>query len=220
MDIRIEQAILKTLVYSDSFSCPLNSSDLYKFLISESPFSFDAFNAGLKSLVDGRRVETRAGFYFLFGRGSLVEPRRKLEEISREKINRTRWLMKLISFLPWVRLVGITGALSYYMSPPKDDIDLMIVTSKGRMWLTRFLVFIFLKILGRKRDDKSPVSNGAFCVNLWCDEVNLTVAEAERDLVVAYDLSHLIPVINKGEIYQEFIRANIWLKTYLPNWSY
>src|SRR3989338_8608730 len=170
MDNQIEQAILKTLSYSDLFNYPLKFNDLYKFLISETPVSSLELNINLKLLVDTFRVETKEGFYFLFGRGSLVEPRQKLEEISQKKINHSRWLLKIISFLPWVRLVGITGSLSYYMSPYKDDIDLMVITSRDRMWLTRFLVFIFLKILGRKRDDKRPSSGGAFCVNLWCDE--------------------------------------------------
>lgn len=217
---KIEAAILKTLIYSDLFDCPMKLEDLRKFLVSDVVVSLSELEEKLKFLKENAQIELENGFYCLPSRRQLAEEGRKREAVSTLKIKRLNKWARIISLFPWVKMVGITGALSYYNSDPGGDIDLMIVTSKGRMWLTRFFVFLFLKLSGRKRGESQSTTGNKICVNVWCDVDNLIVPQAERDLVVAQDVAHLIPVINKEGTYEKFVRANLWVKSFLANWNY
>lgn len=216
---KVESAILKTLIYSNLFDCPMKAEDLHKFLISGAAVSLPELNNNLKFLEETGQIEFDNGFYCLPSRCQLVQERRKREAVSAQKIKRLNFWVKVFSLLPWVKMVGITGALSYYDSGPFDDIDLMIVTSKSRMWLSRLIVFLFLKLLGRKRGESQSKTGNKICVNVWGDEDNLSVPLPERDLVVAHDVAHLIPLVNKNGTYQKFIQDNLWTKIFLPNWN-
>lgn len=214
----ISRAILKTLVYGDLFSCGLTLEGFHKFLISDVAVSLVDLTFDLDLLREKGQIDFEDGFYFLpSGRQSLSNQKEK-RRVSEEKIKGiTKWV-RTLSFFPWIKMVGITGALSYYNSRVGDDVDLMIVTSKGRMWLTRFLVFTFLKMVGRKRGEITSSIGNKICVNVFCDEDNFSVPEIERDLVVAYDLAHLIPVVDKGGTYAKLIQSNLWIKIFLANW--
>lgn len=215
----LEMALLKTLAYADLFYFPLKFEELGRFLISSRTLSADLLLRGVDQLVAAGKVGQESGYYFLSGQNSLVKIRREREIISRKKIASAARILKLIGLWPDVKLVSLTGALSYYNSRVGDDVDVMVITSPGRLWLTRLAVFLLLKLLGRKQNEKRPARGDRLCVNLWSDSENLAVPDGERDLVVASDIGHLRPVVNKNQTYEKFIEANLWLKTFLPNWK-
>ncbi len=212
--------ILNTLIYGDIFKFPLKISELQKFLISPFPVSREDLEGSLKGLCAQNLVENKNGFCFLPGRENFIRERLNREAISKAKLNGAKRIIKFISFLPFVKMVGLTGDLSYGNGGPGSDVDLMIVTSTDRMWLTRMIIFSLLEILGLKMNDKKRVDGTRICVNVWCDENNLRITENEHDLVLASDVVHLIPLVNKESTYEKFISSNLWLKNYFPNWNY
>ena len=42
-------------------------------------------------------------------------------------------------------MIAITGSVANYDAEENDDIDLLIVTEKNRLWITRGFVFLILK---------------------------------------------------------------------------
>ncbi|MFH0863599.1 MAG: hypothetical protein V1858_00710 [Candidatus Gottesmanbacteria bacterium] len=234
------QAVLKTLVYADIFDYPLNFEELHRFLISDKPLSFFEFKKMLMQIsTDLEQINTGREFYFLSGRDKLVDLRKKREKWGKEKFKIAQKVGEWFKIIPWIKMVGITGALAINNSDKNDDIDILIVCSKNRLWLTRLLVTILTEILGirrrpEKNKDKSRYSffltsihprcelgnlevRNKICLNMFLDEDHLLVPIKERDLYTAHEVCQLKLLWDRGECYQKFLNSNQWIKKYLPN---
>lgn len=121
--------------------------------------------------------------------------------------------LNLLSFIPWIKLVALTGARAINNRSLTDDIDLMIVTAKNRLWLSRLLVTIIL--FPRLRRGRTIANR--FCLNLWLDETALNIKT--RNLYTAHEICQLKPLFDRHQTYQKFINANLWVKNYLANWT-
>jgi cytidyltransferase-like protein len=207
----------ETLVYFDLFDYPLTREELFKF----------SHKKGLS--FTNVKVSPYRNYYFLPGRESLVTLRRQrfhFSQLKWQKLNRFKWIFKLI---PWIKLVAVTGALSMNNASKNDDLDLMIITVKNRLWLTRLLLIILLFPFLRRHPpigsdpegNKSPIGSdpnvNKFCLNLWLDESALKLDQ--KNLYIAHELAQLKPIFNKDETYQKLINVNLWIKKYLPNWD-
>jgi hypothetical protein len=116
-----------------------------------------------------------------------------------------RWAYS-VGCLPFVRMVGLTGALAVDNSPPDDDIDLLIVTAPGRVWLARALA-VGLVYLARWLDGV------VLCPNYVLAQTAL--AQDKCDLFTAHDLAQMVPIVGHP-VYAELRAANPWLVEYLP----
>ena len=205
----VAQAVLNTITYGSLFDFPLRASELHKYLIFTTPVSFKATEETLGDLISQRLVEKEADVYFLPGRKTTVQERARREKISRDKIKDSEKIIKVISRIPWVKMVGLTGDLSYGNGTDTSDVDLMVITDVERMWLTRLITFSFLEIFGIKMKGGPYRAGTRICINVWCDESNLAIPESEHDLVLASDVSHLVPVVSKDGTYEKFIQSNL-----------
>ena len=200
--------MFKTLTYADIFDYPLTASELKRWLIG--PTGSDP--AG-KSPIGSDPIVKTNGFYHLPGRSKVVALRRRRQHFSQLKWPAAYRAAKILSFIPWVKLVAVTGALAMNNSDKDDDIDLMIITSKDRLWLTRLLSFIFLFPLLRRGDQ----INNRLCLNLWLDESALALKL--QNLYIAHEICQARPVFDRDQTYKKFIGANLWYKRFLPNWK-
>ena len=116
----------------------------------------------------------------------------------------------VLQSLPLVRFVGITGASAMTGIKPTDDIDLCIVTKRGLLWTTRFVVVVLAKILHIHH------ATGV-CLNLFFDESDLTIAKLKQNSYIAHELLQMRPIINKNGIYGRFLTQNTWIYKYFPN---
>ncbi len=188
--------MFKTIAYADIFDYPLTGEELRRFLIKG-----DSLPPGKKS------------FYHLPGRAGLIYLRRQRQNFSRLKWPIARKAARVLSLIPSVKLVAVTGALAMNNSDKDDDIDLMIVTAKNRLWLTRLaaLVLLFPWLRRQRR------VNNRICLNLWLDDSVLAIKR--QDLYIAHELCQARPVFERNGAYQKFIAANLWYKKFLPNWK-
>lgn len=211
--------ILKTVHYADLFDYPLKREEIHYYLISQREVSLEIVVVELNLLVKEGRLLRDGGYYFLPGRQVLIETRQEREAFSRLKMARIREAVELLRLWPWTQMIGLTGALAVGNADEQADADLMVITSPGRLWLTRLFVFVFLKIIGLKRDDRHKEASGKICINLWLDEENLAVGVGDRDLVVGHEIVQMKPLVNKNRVYEKFVAQNLWLKQFLPNWN-
>lgn len=188
--------MLKTVVYADIFDYPLSGKELNRFLISGDSLP-----------------KIKKNYYCLPGRGRLIALRRKRGVFSRQKWPLAVKAAKTLALVPWIRMVAVTGALAMGNADKDDDIDLMVITSKNRLWLSRLLSLglIFPRLRRAKK------VNNRVCLNLWLDETALTLEH--QDLYTAHELCQARPVLNRGQTYQKFIGANLWYKKFLPFWT-
>jgi hypothetical protein len=220
---QLQKAILFTLSYHDIFDYPLTQKEIWRFLLLSSKFKVQNSKLRLKiqncskELVKKRKIFKKGSFYFLPKREGIVKIRKKREEYSREKIKIARKAVKILQLIPWVKMVGITGALAMDSSEQEDDIDFFIITAKKRLWLTRLLIVLILELLRKRRRPKDKMFKNKICPNLFLDEFSLSLVKAKRNLFTAHEICQMKPILNRGQTYEIFLKENLWVRQYLPN---
>ncbi|MFN8434409.1 MAG: hypothetical protein U0V18_10325 [Anaerolineales bacterium] len=197
----LERAILETLAYSDVFDYPLNLDELHRYL------TFPATKEELRnSLKSTSSVSSNGDFYFLPKRDVIVNIRREREKLSIPAFRRALLYGHILGIFPFVRMVSMTGSLAVLNLSKDADMDYMLVTQPGRLWLVRAFAVTFGRIM-----------------RLWGDRicVNLLVTESAlewkpQDLYSAREMCQMIPITGMN-IYQCLRAVNPWIETYLPN---
>ncbi len=200
---------LASILYHDIFDYPLNSSELFKWKAGKLSKEFSR---------DEVRVESKLGYYFKKGRSNLVPKRLIREKVSKLKFQKARKVGNMLKYFPTVQMVAVTGALSMNNADEESDIDLMIVTKSGTLWMTRGVVWVLLKSLGislRTPGDKNEKDK--ICLNIWLDEIDLAWIRKERNIFSAHEIAQVAPLVNKNETYEKFLFRNSWIKDYWPN---
>lgn len=198
---------ISSVVYHNIFDYPLTFSELIKWRMGE------------KVKIKGEYfMKISNGFYYLEGREGIVFKRLLRKKISAKKIKAARSIAKLLSKIPTIKMVGLTGALAMENVSDESDIDLMVVTEKGSLWLTRLITLFTLdlfKIPRRRYGDKDQKDK--ICLNLWLDEGALNWKEKDRNIYIAHEIAQVVPLVNKDRTYERFIAQNLWIKEYWPN---
>ena len=198
---------LVSIIYHDIFDYPLTIFELIKW------------NAGDKvKLLKNQDIKVvgKRGYFFIKDREGIILKRFMRKRISARKVVIAKRAAKILSFIPTIKMVAVTGALAMENANEEADIDLMIITSKGTLWTTRLFTLLLLDILGiprRKYGDRNQKNK--LCLNIWLDENNL--AWRKRNMFTAHEIAQIKPLVNKEETYEKFISKNKWITDYWPN---
>ena len=209
MNQNLTSVIVRTVAYADIFDYPLKKTELFKYLLG----NFKPTRFKLPS-----QVAVKNSYYFLKGRDKIIKTRLDRERWSQKKIDLAKKTARQLRFIPWIKLIGVTGALAMNNAEENDDVDLLIVTIANRLWLTRLLVVMIIEISGRRRRPGDRQVKDKICLNMFLDENHLKVPLKEQDLYSAHEVCQLKPLEDKNNTYQKFINQNQWVKKYLPNW--
>jgi hypothetical protein len=201
---QLVEEVLKPILYADIFDYPLTFDEIYKFL------EFKATRIEVKILLD-RAVEKKEiifveQFYSLTDKPHLVAKRRErwvaAQTLWPKAIHYGSW----VAALPFIRMVAVTGSLA--VDNPRDgvdDIDYLIVTRPGRLWLCRALIILMVRY-GHLR--------GVYlCPNYLLTE-NVLYFE-ENNLFTAREMLQMIPLYGR-EFYIKMREINAWVADYLP----
>ena len=71
--------------------------------------------------------------------------------------------------------------------------------------------------MGLKRKKGLQKAPNKVCLNLFFDESNLVVLESKKTEFVAHEVLQMKPIINKGNAYERFLKANEWVFMLFPN---
>ena len=120
-----------------------------------------------------------------------------------------RFAVHIIKRCPFVRGVFISGELSIGSTGPGSDVDFLIVTAPGRLWIARALLIMFKKVflLNRKK---------FFCVNSFVSTDHLAIAE--RNIYQATEVAH-VKAAHNDALLRAFHAANQWVRDYFPNFE-
>jgi predicted nucleotidyltransferase len=195
-----------SLLYHDLFDYPLSFSDLIKWQSGKQPQTINRETT----------IISKRGFYFLEGREGLIYKRILRKRISAKKMKIAKAASKVLSFVPGVRMVGVTGSLAMENSAEESDLDLMIITKKGMLWTTRMFAYMVIHAFGfsaRKPNDLRQKDK--LCLNMWLDESDLVWHE--RNLYTAHEIAQIVPIVNKNQTYERFLIKNKWIRDFWPN---
>jgi hypothetical protein len=207
-------AVLKALAYEDIFDYPLTTGEIYRFQPERE--SRVKIKAALGQLVKTGQIGQKEGFFFLKGREKTVALRKKKAGWAKEKRALAKKAGRKLGGFPFVSLVGLTGALAMENSRKNDDIDLLIITWPGFLWLGRLIILLSTPLLGiKRRRPKEKAVKNKICFNLFLEEGSLKVGPPS--LFLAHEVVQLKPLVNKGRIYEKFLGENQWVGDFLPN---
>jgi hypothetical protein len=113
----------------------------------------------------------------------------------------------LIAKLPFVRMVAVTGSLAVDNAGAGDDIDYLIVTARGRVWLARGLTMLVVRL--------ARLRGLTLCPNYLLSEAALQLPD--RDVYTARELLQMRPVAGRA-VHARMLSANTWCRDLLPNW--
>ena len=165
-------------------------------------------------------------------------------KISKKKLEnwRFRTYIKLLSFFPQIKLVGLSGSISMMNAKEDDDIDLFIITAKHRLFTGRLIALVLAQSLGLRRSRDSAIDEktryrkffdgkqktaknlvsslspkNKVCLNLFFDESDLKVPKFKQTEFVGHEVLQMKPIINKDQTYERFLEKNRWVFKLFPN---
>jgi predicted nucleotidyltransferase len=201
-ETRLKQAILLTIAYADVFDYPLTAAEIHRYLtaLRATPEQVARALHEQSTLV---KIEQH---HCLPGREAIVLLRKQRER-------KSAWLWQYavryggyISRLPYIRMLAVTGSLAMNNVDGQADIDYLIVTEPGHLWLCRAMVHLIRRLAALEG------------VNL-CPNYLITTRALhfpDQNLYAAHELTQMIP-LSGMEIYHEIRRQNTWVAEYLPN---
>jgi hypothetical protein len=207
-----EDAIFKTLLYSNLFDYPLQEGEIYNFLIAKKVTQNE-----ISKILGSNKLPIKHshGFYFLKDKRGLVQERQVREELSLAKLKIAKKIINKLSLIPTINFIGISGTLAMKNCEKDDDIDIFVIAEKNLAWTTRLLTVLRLISLGVYRNKYSKNFRDKICLNLVLDEKRMSFSG--RDLFTAHEIMQLLPVFERDGAYRKFINSNQWTKQFLPN---
>ena len=202
----IERAIVLTVAYADVFDYPLTIREIHRYLIGVQTSLETVSNALLARQRTDRFLAYRQGYYTLQGREAIVETRQRRAAIAAKLWPKARFYGNLIALLPFTRMVAVTGALAMDNTDSDADIDFMIVTEPGRLWLCRALAILLVRWAALHYD--------TVCPNLFLSEQALYYHQ--QDLYTAHEMVQMIPIA-VHKVYRHMMTINAWTLNFLPN---
>ena len=137
---------------------------------------------------------------------------------TKEKLHHAKVFLKILKRIPWVECIYLTGSCGISNAVVEDDIDLMMVTSKKRLFITRLIVMILATVMGVRRKRGVMQDPNAVCMNLWLDASDLLVPMVKRSRYAAREIAQMqiLHERNEGGLIR-FVLKNRWIEGYLPN---
>lgn len=211
----VQQAILKTLCYSDVYDYPLTFQQLHAYLISKKTISIKSLKNSLGSLPF---IKKNGKFLYLKGRSEIVILRKRREQESILKIYEAKRIAKVLGFIPSIQFIGLSGSVAMKNCEKHHDIDLFIVTKANTLWISRFFVMSILFFMQKKRRPYDTRTENKICANMFVTTDSVRMPISKRSLYTAHEVVQVMPLINKNSTYEYFLSENKWVMNFLANW--
>jgi predicted nucleotidyltransferase len=201
-------AVIHTLAYFSIFRHPLREEELAEYMqFCHAPLI--DLPETLSDLIEMKLIGRLQGFYFLTGQHHFVDiriERNKRAELWKKKLARA---VRVMSHLPFVEALALTGSLSKGTQDADGDIDFLVLTRPGRSWTFHFFFLATLKFL--------PKSLKKYlCANLILAADKTSIRK--KSLFSATEIVTLRPQTNSS-LWQDFYRENAWTTHFYPEWA-
>lgn len=205
----LEHAIAQTLAYGDIFDYAMTAAEIHRYLTGVSaPLS--AVRAALEvASAPGGWIEREGVYHTLAGRRALAQTR-----LARSRAAERLWPLaqkfgRHIARLPFVRMVAVTGSLAVDNVAEHADLDYLVVTSRGRLWICRAILVLLARV-------PASIIGSKICFNYVVALTGQSLAFEERNLYTAHEVAQMVPLAGR-KAYEQLRRQNDWVLDFLPN---
>lgn len=116
----------------------------------------------------------------------------------------------MLQFIPFIRLIALTGSLARKDVNKNSDVDLFIITLQNRLWTVRFAAIVILDLFNLRAKNES--TRCRICLNRFLSDKNLLLSP--QNLFHAQEYSQIVPLFDGNNYYQRFLQNNGWMKKY------
>lgn len=222
--LSVSGAVLLVLGYTDQFDYPLSAREIWlrlPRLDDKGGFGgvvgVEAFVLALKSLSRRRLIEYKNSYFFLQGKEGLVSKRQERRVVAAAKTKEIQWLVGWLRLIPGIVGVALTGSLAVENAKKDDDVDFLIITKPGCLWLVRPLV-VFIALINGKRRSWHREEKNSWCFNMWLTTRSMRLSKNQHNIYTAYDLCQTRWLVSKNGVSQKFFRENSWAGQILPHY--
>ena len=134
-------------------------------------------------------------------------------KIVAEKMKIATRAVRILKLVPSIKLIGVCGTVATGNPRKSSDIDLFIVTEKGRIWSTRLWIMLLLEVIGLRK--KKYKKAGKICLNHFIANNNLELKF--KDLYTALEFASMICLLDRDETLKKLKMKNLWIEEYFPN---
>ena len=226
----LSKKIILTLMYYDIFDYPMTAFEIWKYLLSDNPECFskkddskEVLGKGYLKISDilealgneklSGLIFEKKGFYFLRGREIIVEERLKRNKIAEEKYKIAKKAVFWLRFIPFVRMVLVTGRLAMKNTEKESDVDLLVVIRKNHIFTGRILVTGLVHLLGIRRHGENI--SDRVCLNYFVTDQSLEIGDKNIFSSSEYYFSQ--PIFG-GEVFKKFRAVNSWIESFKENY--
>lgn len=213
---KIREAVLKTVVFFDLFSYPMTGWEIWQYLHLE--IDLDLLENVIEDMAASGALGQKDGFYFLPGREDLIGIRRERYNFANYKIKLARRVTQIFKWLPSVKLVAVSNLIGHHNLRNESDIDIFIVSSPNRLWLTRLFCTGLMKITHRR--PTKECKRNKMCLSFYAAADGLAMEPLRfkpDDPYFDHWFLGLYPIYDNDK-YLAYLRfKNPWLKESFPN---
>ncbi|MDO8514966.1 MAG: SpoIID/LytB domain-containing protein [bacterium] len=127
--------------------------------------------------------------------------------ITNQKLELAKNITGKLKSIPFIEAIFVTGSVAVNNAKENADIDLMIITQPGTLWITRFLIAVYLK--------SKKIYKKIICPNIFLDTNHLEIED--KNLYTAHEVLQAKCLFDRSNIEQLWLAKNKWTRDYLPN---
>lgn len=212
----LPEKIKATLAYFEIFDLALSVEELIRLM----PGGVEGRLGVEKALREMSEVNEEHGFFVLKGSEKLLESRigkSLLADQIKHKADKWKWVFGLV---PFVQMACVCNYSSFDCVEKDSDIDLLIITKPGRIFLARLFLTFYMQLFGLRRHGEKIA--GRFCLSFYVNENNLNFEEIllkNGDIYFAYWLMALKPIYGTETIWVKIEKENLWSGKYFENFE-
>jgi hypothetical protein len=202
-----ELAVLQSVVYASLFDYPLTLEQLHRSLIGVRADRETIAAWWRSSDLLQATVEYRDGWFFPAGRADVIATRARRERVSRQLLDRDRRTLSMLSRIPFVRMIALSGSLAHLNAEGSADLDLFMITAPNRVWSVTVVILVLSRLMGWRRH---------LCLNYVVSERRMKIVP--EDLFTANQIIHLKPMFG-ARVFDRFVKANGFVRVHYPNFE-
>jgi glycosyltransferase involved in cell wall biosynthesis len=198
-----EEAVEKTLLYSNLFNSGIKKEDLHKSVFDVEMNKVELERILLKLYIQNKIYFENDIAYLNYSSPPNNKPKKKPNQLKNKKA------LRLLGLIPFISSVSFSGGTAFYGYKDHNDIDLFIITKPNALYIVYALIHV-LSLLFKVRKE--------LCANYLIDERGMEI-KYPRDFYAAHQIISLQSIKNE-KLLNCFFNQNKWIKKYFPNFSW
>lgn len=209
----VKEAVLDMVTYFAVFNMPVSMEHLVNYLPVRA--NHLAVGAVVRELIIEKKLQRIGDTYGLRGMRYVRVDSRALEREA--LLKRARKIGRTIGLLPFVRAVVVVNSVALGNVHEESDIDFLIVTTPGRVFVAKGLLWrisTWLRLIETEQHKAGQISLGMFMTTRGVPLERDIMKENEPHLI--YWLLTAVPVYGR-KIWSEILQASPYVKQRTPN---